>query len=225
MTWRQTSPVATDLTDLTQAPRGPAQSARVAGASAQAPTACRKCEGLPPRRRRAKRLCQSHRHTTNARRTLLKMQAGARAPNSLRTQHLGQKPEVAHTLRNTPPRKCSRAHRALHQPRPACRQSAQAPREPAQQRARCQSQCTHANRPPRRAAHCWAECSRAAPRRRHTQGRAASFTSGADHQEPTRSALKVCSTLHSFECEISVVTAGTWCAGGTLHSWHPANSA
>jgi hypothetical protein len=33
-----------------------------------------------------------------------------------------------------------------------------------------------------------------APRRRHTQSRAAPFTSRADHQEPTRSAREVCST-------------------------------
>ncbi len=36
------------------------------------------------------RAAQSHRHTTDARRTLSKMQAGARAPNSLRAQQLGQ---------------------------------------------------------------------------------------------------------------------------------------
>jgi len=50
----------------------------------------------PPHHAEPERAAQSHRHNTNARRTLLKMQAGARAPNSLRAQQLGQKPGVTH---------------------------------------------------------------------------------------------------------------------------------
>jgi hypothetical protein len=68
---------------------------------------------------------------------------------------------------------------------------------PAQQRARRGSQCTHAGQLLAGVCARAAEAESAAPRRRHTQARAAPFTSRADHQKPTRSAPAEVSQFNS----------------------------